>query len=191
LNLEGIGVKLEKGRVAVDERMRTNIENIFAIGDCTGKVMLAHVASSQGVVAAENIMGHDSLMDYKTTPGCIYTQPEMAGVGLTEQEAREKGYDLKVGRFPLVANGKSLIMNDTEGMVKVIADKKYDEILGVHILGPRATDLIVEGALALRLEATLEEIATTIHAHPTVGEAVLEAALAADGIAVHIPNKKG
>jgi len=191
LNLKGIGVKIERNTVVVNSRLQTNIDNVYAIGDCTGGNMLAHVASSQGVVAAENIMGQETTMDYKTTPGCIYTQPEMASVGLTEKQARGKGYDVKVGKFPLMANGKSLIMNDTEGMIKVVADKKYDEILGVQILGPRATDLIVEGALALGLEATLEEIITTIHAHPTVGEAMLEAALAADNIALHIPNKKG
>lgn len=191
LNLEQIGVKLDRGKVVVNDRLQTNMDNIYAIGDCTGKNMLAHVASSQGVVAAENIMGQETKIDYKTIPGCIYTHPEMASVGLTEKQAREKGHDVKVGKFPLLANGKSLIMNDKEGMIKVVADKKYDEILGVQILGPRATDLIVEGALALRLEATLEEIITTIHAHPTVGEAMLEAALAANNIAIHIPNKKG
>lgn len=189
LNLEEIGVKTDRGRIVVDDRMKTNIENIYAIGDCTGKAMLAHVASYQGVVAAENIAGHNSIMDYKTVPGCIYTQPEMAGVGLTEKQAVEKGYDVKVGRFPLVANGKSLIMGDTEGMVKIVADRKYNEVLGVHILGPRATDLIVEGALALRLEATIEEIITTIHAHPTVGEAIMESALAVDNIAIHMPKQ--
>ncbi len=191
LNLEAAGVKLVKGCVNVNDRMETNVGNIFAIGDCTGKNMLAHVASAQGEVAARNIMGQNTGMDYRTVPACVYTQPEMAGVGLTERQAREKGYDVKVGKFPLAASGKALIMNDTGGMVKIVADRRYDEVLGVHILGPRATDLIAEGALALRLEATLEEIATTIHAHPTVGEAVMEAALAADNAAVHIPNKKG
>jgi dihydrolipoamide dehydrogenase len=129
-------------------------------------------------------------MDYKTNPGCIYTSPEIASVGLTEKEAREKGYDVKIGKFPLVANGKSLLMNETDGIIKFVVDSKYDEILGVHIVGPRATDLIVEGALALRLEATIDEIVSTIHAHPTVGEALGEAALDVNGGAIHIPPRK-
>lgn len=191
LNLEGIGIAVERGGIKVDERLQTNIEGIYAVGDCTGGIMLAHVASYQGVIAVENIMGLKKSADYKTVPGCVYTQPELAGVGLTEREAVEKGYSVKVGRFPLEANGKSVITGQTAGMVKIITDTKYDEILGVHILGPRATDLIAEGALALRLEATTEELVSTIHAHPTVAEAVMEAALAVDNIAVHIPNIKG
>lgn len=191
LNLEALGVKLNRGCIEVDEKMRTNIEEIYAIGDCTGKNMLAHVASEQGIVAAENIMGLNRKMDYKTVPACVYTKPEIASVGITEEQAKERGVDYKVGKFPLLANGKTLIMGEEEGtMFKVIADKKYGEVLGVHLIGPRATDLITEGALALRLESTLEEIATTIHAHPTVGEAMKEAVLAADNIAIHIPNKK-
>lgn len=187
LGLETIGLKVNKGNIIVNDKMETNVEGIYAIGDVTGKNMLAHVASEQGVIAAENIMGLNKKMDYKTVPACVYTKPEIASVGLTEQQAKEKGIDYKVGKFPLVANGKSLIMNEAEGtFIKIIADKKYDEILGVHIYGPRATDLITEGALALRLESTTEELITTIHAHPTVGEAVKEAALACDNRAIHI-----
>ena len=152
--------------------------------------MLAHVASREGVVAAENIMGHDVVMDYRTTPSAIYTSPEVASVGLTERQAGEKGIAVRVGRFPLAANGKSMIVNDVAGIVKYIVDEKYDEILGLHIIGPRATDLIVEGALAIRLEATVDEIVTTIHAHPTIGEALAEAALASRDEAIHLPKKQ-
>ncbi|EKS4342451.1 dihydrolipoyl dehydrogenase [Clostridium sporogenes] len=189
LNLESTGVYIEKGYIWVNDNMETNIKGIYAIGDCTGKNMLAHVASDQGIIAVENIMGKNKKMDYKTVPACVYTKPELASVGLTEEQAKEKGIDYKVGKFPLIYNGKSLIMNDTEGFIKIIADKKYEEVLGVHILGPRATDLITEAALALRLEATLEEIITTVHAHPTIGEAMKEAALAVNKEAIHMVNK--
>ncbi|OPD19735.1 dihydrolipoamide dehydrogenase [Clostridium botulinum] len=189
LNLESTGVYIEKGCIWVNDNMETNIKGIYAIGDCTGKNMLAHVASDQGIIAVENIMGKNKKMDYKTVPACVYTKPELASVGLTEEQAKQKGVDYKIGKFPLIYNGKSLIMNDTEGFIKIIADKKYEEILGVHILGPRATDLITEAALALRLEATLEEIITTVHAHPTIGEAMKEAALAVNKEAIHMVNK--
>ncbi|NFD77656.1 dihydrolipoyl dehydrogenase [Clostridium botulinum] len=189
LNLESTGVYIEKGCIWVNDNMETNIKGIYAIGDCTGKNMLAHVASDQGIIAVENIMGKNKKMDYKTVPACVYTKPELASVGLTEEQAKQKGVDYKVGKFPLIYNGKSLIMNDTEGFIKIIVDKKYKEILGVHILGPRATDLITEAALALRLEATLEEIITTVHAHPTIGEAMKEAALAVNKEAIHMVNK--
>ncbi|AVP63428.1 dihydrolipoyl dehydrogenase [Clostridium botulinum] len=189
LNLESIGVSTEKGCILVNDGMETNIKGIYAIGDCTGKNMLAHVASDQGIIAVENIMGKHKKMDYKTVPACVYTKPELASVGLTEEQAKQKDIDYKVGKFPLIGNGKSLIMNDTEGLIKIIADKKYEEVLGVHILGPRATDLITEAALALRLEATLEEIITTVHAHPTIGEAMKEAALAVNKEAIHMVNK--
>ncbi|ABS40310.1 dihydrolipoyl dehydrogenase [Clostridium botulinum] len=189
LNLESTGVYIEKGCIWVNDNMETNIKGIYAIGDCTGKNMLAHVASDQGIIAVENIMGKNKKMDYKTVPACVYTKPELASVGLTEEQAKQKGVDYKVGKFPLIYNGKSLIMNDTEGFIKIIVDKKYEEILGVHILGPRATDLITEAALALRLEATLEEIITTVHAHPTIGEAMKEAALAVNKEAIHMVNK--
>ncbi|KEI78582.1 dihydrolipoamide dehydrogenase [Clostridium botulinum A2 117] len=189
LNLESTGVYIEKGCIWVNDNMETNIKGIYAIGDCTGKNMLAHVASDQGIIAVENIMGKNKKMDYKTVPACVYTKPELASVGLTEEQTKEKGIDYKVGKFPLIYNGKSLIMNDTEGFIKIIVDKKYEEILGVHILGPRATDLITEAALVLRLEATLEEIITTVHAHPTIGEAMKEAALAVNKEAIHMVNK--
>ena len=188
LGLEALGVEMERGRIVTDSRMRTNIEGIYAIGDCASRIMLAHVASREGEVAAENIMGHDVIMDYKTVPSAIYTSPAAASVGLSEEEASKAGYNVRVGRFPLAANGKSVIAGDTEGMIKIVSDERYGEVLGVHIVGGPATDMIAEGGLALRLEATLDEIVTTIHAHPTVSEAVGEAALASWKRAIHFPN---
>lgn len=188
LNLAAVGIRHNRGCILVDSRQQTNVPGIYAVGDCTGGVMLAHTASMQGEVAAENAMGHDAVYDGKTNPDCVYTNPELAGVGLTEEMAKERGIAYRVGRFPLTANGKSLIMNGGNGLVKIIAGRQYGEILGVHIAGPRATDLIAEGALAIGMEATLDELIATIHAHPTVAEAMREAALAAYNRAIHIPN---
>ncbi|MFT5871375.1 MAG: dihydrolipoamide dehydrogenase [Clostridium sp.] len=189
LDLDKSGVKIEKGCIVVNDNMETNVSGIYAIGDCNGKNMLAHVASEQGIIAAERIMGKNSKMDYKTVPACVYIRPELASVGLTEEQVKTSGVSYRVGKFPLAANGKALIMGETSGVIKIIADVNYDEILGVHILGPGATDIITEAALALRLECTIEELITTIHAHPTVGEAMREAALAVNKQAIHIPNK--
>ncbi|URN84568.1 dihydrolipoyl dehydrogenase [Acetobacterium wieringae] len=185
LGLDNTSIKTDKKGILVNPKMQTNAPNIYAIGDCLGKTMLAHVASQQGEVAAENALGHEAIYDEKTNPSCVYTNPEFASVGLTQEDIRGREKDYSIGRFPLAANGKSLIMGSTEGMIKIISDKKYKEVVGVHILGPRATDLIVEGALALRLESTVEEIISTIHAHPTVGEAIKEAALATENRAIH------
>lgn len=190
LCLENAGVKLDDGNIVVDTTMKTNVEGIYAIGDVTGINMLAHVASQQGVVASENIMGIEAKMDYKTVPTCVYTKPEIASVGLTEEQVKEKGIDYKIGKFSLIGNSKALIMNATrDTAIRIIVDKKYGEILGMHIYGPRATDLIAEGALALRLEATVDELISTIHAHPTIGEAVKEAALAIDNRSIHQVNR--
>lgn len=186
LNLDVVGVKTSKKGIEVNNRLETNIKGIYAIGDVTGINMLAHVASEQGIVAAENIMGIEREMDYKAIPACIYTKPEIASVGVTEEEVKKLGIEYKVGKFMLSNNSKALISNEIEGtMVKVITDTKYDEVLGMHIYGPRATDLISEGALALRLEATIDEIVTTIHPHPTVSESIKEAALSVSNIAIH------
>lgn len=189
LGLDKVGIAHDRGRITVNDKMETNVPNIYAIGDCLGKVMLAHVASAQGEVAAENALGETVVYDGKTNPSCVYTDPEFAGVGLTEEKAKEEGIPYQVGKFPLMANGKALIMNGGEGMIKFIIGKEYGEVLGVHILGPRATDLIGECALAIGMEATVDEIYATIHAHPTVTEAVREAALAATKRVIHIPNK--
>lgn len=189
LNLVKAGIENDSRRIQVNHKMETNVTNIYAIGDCLGQVMLAHVASVQGEVAAENAMGLEASYNGKTVPSCIYTNPEFAGVGLTEENAKEKGIEYITGNFPLMSNGKALIMNGGEGMVKVILGKEFKEILGVHILGPRATDIIAECALAIGMEATIEDLIETIHAHPTLTEAVREAALAAEKIAIHAINK--
>ncbi|SNS18298.1 dihydrolipoamide dehydrogenase [Anaerovirgula multivorans] len=188
MGLEKIGVKLNRGKIITNKRFQTNTSNIYAIGDCRGEIMLAHVASAEGVVAVEGIMGKASKIDFRTIPYAVYTKPELAAVGMTEKQAKEQGYEVKTGRFPLYANGKSLIMGETDGTVKYVVDAKTEEILGLHMAGPRATELIVEGALALRLEATIEEIITTIHAHPTVGESLHEAAHAVHNTAIHLPK---
>ncbi|MBI4858166.1 MAG: dihydrolipoyl dehydrogenase [Acetobacterium woodii] len=186
LELDKAGIETERGAIRVNQKMQTNKHNIYAVGDCNGGVMLAHVASAEGIVAVETIMGIKSKIDFKTIPYCVYTKPELASVGLTESQARDLGYEVKVGNFPMAVNGKAMIMGETSGVVKYIADAVTGEILGLHMAGPRATDLIVEGALAIRLEATVEELITTIHAHPTVGESLLEAAHAVNGHAIHL-----
>lgn len=189
LNLEAAGIAHDRGKILVDEFMKTTAEGVYAIGDCLGKVMLAHVASAQGETAAENIMGTPKRYDGRTNPSCVYTEPEFSGVGLTEEQAKEQNIEYEVGKFPLSSNGKALIMGG-EGIVKVIVGKEYKEILGVHILGPRATDLIGEGALAIGMEAAVEDLIETIHAHPTLTEAVREAVLASENIALHLPKPK-
>ena len=192
MNLEVTGVQTDKrGYITVDDRMRTNVKNVFAIGDVVGKVLLAHVATHQGLVTAGVIAGHDEKMDYKAVPAATFTHPEVASVGLTEQKAREAGHDVVVGKFPFAALGRAQTYGNTDGLIKVVADKKYGEVLGVHIIGPSASDLIPEGVLALQLEATLEDIANTIHAHPTLGEGSMEAAMVALGLPVHVgPSRR-
>lgn len=190
LNLNAAGIENDRGKIKVNEKMETNLKNVYAIGDCLGQIMLAHIASKQGKVAAENSMGHHTSYNQKTAPSCVYTDLEFSSVGLTEEECKAKKIEYYVGKFPLMANGKSLIMNGGKGIVKFLVGKEYKDILGVHILGPRATDLIGECALALGMEATIEDIISTIHAHPTISEAIFEAALSSDKIAIHIPNKK-
>ena len=189
LDMEAGGIRNDRGRILVNDRMETNVPGVYAIGDCVfGKAQLAHTASAMGEVAAENIMGHSSTYDEKTNPTCVYMEPEAASVGLTEEQCKAKGLDYKVGKFPMSANGKALIINGGEGLVKIISDARYGEVLGMHIIGPRATDLISEGALAIRLEATVDELISTIHSHPTVTETIREAALNAMGRAIHTRN---
>ena len=187
LGLDAAGVRVEKAGIPVDAHMRTNVPGIYAIGDVTGGMQLAHVASQGGEVAVENALGHSSALNLKTVPGCVYTDPEIASVGLPEQEARQSGYDVRVGRFPLTASGKALTYGETGGFVKVISESRFGEVLGLHIVAPHASDLIHEGGLALALEATLDELADTVHGHPTLGEAIREAVLAARGAAIHLP----
>ena len=190
LGLEKTGVKVEKGFIQTDEKMETCVPGVYAIGDCTGKLMLAHGAMAMGETAAENAMGGNRSFYPEESPSCAYVGPEFAGVGYTEERAKELGIAYKVGRFPTSGNGRSLVAGHTDGMIKIIAGEKYGEILGVHILAPSATELIEEAALAIKLEATLEEFTQTIHCHPTVAEAVRECALAVDKKAIHIPNRK-
>ena len=190
LNLDAGGLKNDRGRILVNDRMETNVPGVYAIGDCVfGKAQLAHTASAMGEVAAENIMGIPAEYDEKTNPTCVYIEPEAASVGLTEEQCKAKGISYKVGKFPMSANGKALILNGGEGLVKIIAGTEFGEILGMHIIGPRATDLIAEGALAIGEEMTLDEIISTIHSHPTVTETMREAALQAEKRAIHTSNK--
>jgi dihydrolipoamide dehydrogenase len=188
LGLEIAGVHVEKTGIPVDAHMQTHVPGIYAIGDVTGGMQLAHVASRGGEVAVENALGHSSTLDLKTVPSCVYTDPEIASVGLTETQAREAGHDVRVGRFPLTASGKAQTYGAKDGFVKVVSEARFGELLGLHIVAPHASDLIHEGGLALGLEATLEEVVTTVHGHPTLGEAVREAALAARGAAIHSPR---
>jgi len=186
IGLDVVGVTLGKGGVQVDAHMRTSVSHIFALGDVTGGILLAHVASEEGVVAAENALGHERVMRYDAVPSCVFSWPEVATVGLSEEQAAEKGYDVRVGRFPFRANGKALANGDYEGFVKIVAEAEYGQVLGVHIVGPHASDLIQEATMGLTLEATLDEFEATIHPHPTLTEALAEAALAAQGRALQI-----
>ncbi len=190
LALEKAGIRTDKGFIAANDRLETNVPGVYAIGDCTGKLMLAHAAMAMGECAAENALGGDRRFDPDKSPSCAYVGPEFAGVGYTEERARELGVEYKVGRFPTSGNGRSLVSGHTDGMVKILAGARYGEILGVHILAPSATELIEEAALAIRLEATVDELTDTVHCHPTVSEALRECALAVDKRAIHIPNKK-
>lgn len=188
LNLEAVGVETNKnGCIVVNNAMETNIPGIYAIGDVIGGLFLAHVATEEGIVAAENAMGHSTLMDYKVVPSCIYSIPEIATVGLTEAEAKEEGYELKIGKFPFNFSGKALAVGAPEGLVKIVAEADTGEILGVHIVGDRATDIIAEAAIAMKMEATVDEIIETIHAHPTMAESIMEAASAVKNRAIHLP----
>ena len=190
LGLDKAGIKTDKGFIAANGKLETSVEGVYAIGDCTGKLMLAHAAMAMGECAAENAMGGEKIFNPDMSPSCAYVGPEFAGVGYTEEKAKELKIAYKVGKFPTSGNGRSLVAGHTDGMIKIIAGEQYGEILGVHILAPSATELIEEAALAIRLEATLDEFTDTIHCHPTVAEAVRECALNADKKAIHIPNKK-
>jgi len=188
IGLDAAGVKLdERGFIAIDRQMKTNVEGIYAIGDVAGPPLLAHKGSHEGVQCVEAIHGDPHAgIDYGNIPNCTYCHPEVASVGLTEEQAREKGFDIEVGTFPWTANGRALTAGETEGFVKVIRDKKYSELLGAHIVGPHATELIAEFVVGRHLESTAEEIDRAIHPHPTLSEAIGEAALASLGHALHI-----
>jgi len=183
IGLENAGVKLsQRGFIEIDERMATNVPGIYAIGDVTGQLLLAHVASAQGIVAAENIAGVETIkLNYKMMPRATYSHPQVASFGYTEAEAKEQGYEVKVGRFPFQANGKALGLGDYGGFVKLITDAKYGEILGAHMVGPDVSELLPELTLAQMMELTSAEIARNVHAHPTLSEVLMEAAEAAEG----------
>jgi len=188
LGLDVAGVRADRSGIPVNSQMETNVPGVYAVGDVTGMAQLAHVAMRGGEVAVENALGYQAKLDLKTVPWSVYTDPEVAGVGLTEAQAREAGYDVVTGRFPLNANGKALTYGETGGFVKVVSEARYGEILGLHLIAPHASDLIHEGGLALALEATLDELLTTLHGHPTLGEAIREAALECRGGALHLPH---
>lgn len=182
-------VIVEAGKILVDEAMHTSISTIYAVGDINGRSMLAHSAFKMGEVAAENAMGKRTVLDISRVPGCLYTMPEAASVGMTEEEARVQN-DVTVGIFPFAANGRALASGNAEGFVKVVADKKYGEILGVHIVGDAATEMIIEGSVMMEMEITIHEGAEIIHPHPTYGEAFMEACADALGKCIHLPKKK-
>ncbi|MGD8462226.1 MAG: dihydrolipoyl dehydrogenase [Anaerolineae bacterium] len=187
LGLEALGVKLEKGNIVVDEFMQTNVAGVYAVGDVTGRLALAHVASAQGIVAAEAIAGQrPRTLDYEAMPRCTYCQPQVASLGITAEEAAERGLQVKVGQFPFMPNGKALGLGERDGFVKIVADEISGEILGAHLVGPEVTELLPELALARTWELTPEEIAGTVHAHPTLSEAIMEAAHGVFGSPIHI-----
>lgn len=190
-NLNGIqnlNLNIDKG-IVTDERMRTNIDGIYAVGDVNGKYMLAHAASAEGIVAVENIMGKDDKIDYEKIPACVYGFPEVGMVGLTEEEALRRGHKIKVSTFPMAANGKAMAEGDTDGFVKIVADEQYGEVLGVHIMASHATDMISEAVTTMELEGTVFDLAKAVHPHPTLSEVVMEAAEGAVDKPIHIFKK--
>ena len=186
LGLENTKVKVERGAIIVDEFLRTGEPNVYAIGDVIPTPWLAHLASKEGILAVEQIAGqHAQPINLRHVPSCTYCDPEVASVGLTEAKAREEGYEVKVGKFPFSASGKARIVGEEEGFVKIVSEAKYDELLGVHIIGPHATELIAEACVAMQLESTAEELGRTMHAHPTISESVMEAAEGVHNLTIH------
>jgi len=190
LGLAELGMKMKGRAIAVNERLETNIPNIYAIGDVIGGYMLAHVASYEGKIAVDNALGHSRRVDYQAVPICVFTYPEIAGVGLTEDEAKTRELSYRVSRFPFSACGRAHTMRETMGMVKIVCEAESGRILGMHIMGPHADDLIAEGALAVKCGLTAKDLADTMHAHPTLPEAVLEAALGQLGRSIHFQTKR-
>ena len=189
LGLEELGVKVERGFVPTDTTGATNVPGIYAIGDCSSMPLLAHKATKEGEVVAEVIAGHKAAKDWVAIPAAIFTDPEIASAGLGEEQAKQRGLDVRVGKFPFSALGRAMAVNETDGFIKVVADKASHEILGVHIVGPGATDLISEGVLALEMHAFLEDVALSMHPHPTLGEGMMEASMNGLGHAIHILNR--
>jgi dihydrolipoamide dehydrogenase len=187
IGIEELGIEMDKGKVKVDPYYRTNVNGIYAIGDIVDGPALAHVASAEGITCVEKIAGHNPApVDYNNIPGCTYTSPEVASVGMTEKAAREAGYELKVGKFPFAASGKASAAGAKDGFVKLVFDAKYGELLGAHMIGANVTEMIAELVVARKLETTGEEIIKAVHPHPTMSEAVMEAAAAAYGEVIHI-----
>ena len=191
LELESAGIATERGFVTIDEQMRTNVPGVYAIGDVTGKLMLAHVAMQQGVIAAEHAAGRTvPPLDYVQMPRATFAQPQVGSIGYTEAGAKEAGYEVRTGRFPFTALGKAIAVGETEGFVKVVADQQTGQLLGIHMIGHDVNDLLGEASLSALLEATTVELGFAVHAHPTLAEALKEAALAVDGAAIHIAQKR-
>jgi len=189
--LEATGVEVDpRGFIEVDARQQTNVAQLYAVGDVCGQPMLAHKASHEGEVVAEVIAGHARINDARTIPNVVFTEPEIASAGLGEDEAKQAGYAIEIGKFPFAASGRAMAIDETAGFVKVIIDKADNRLLGIHVVGPEASDLISEGALAIEMGAYAEDIALTVHPHPTLGEAVMEAAKHALGEAIHIGNRR-
>ncbi len=190
IGLENIGVKTgQRGEIIVNDKMETGIKGVYAVGDVTGGIMLAHMASKEGMIAAENAVGGDAVINRSVVPSAIFTSPEIASVGLREKQALDKGYRIKIGRFQFRALGKAHAMGEISGLIKIIADEQNDKILGAHIIGPHASDLIHEIALAINKGLTVKDIADTIHAHPTLSEGIMEAAEDVHDSAIHVPKK--
>lgn len=191
LNLEGIGVATQRGFITIGDRMETNVPGVYAIGDVTGKLMLAHVASQQGVIVAEHIAGRRTpALDYVQMPRATFCQPQVGSIGFTEQQAKDAGYAVKTGRFPFTALGKAVTVDETEGFVKVIADEPTGQVLGIHMIGHDVNELLGEATMVALLEATTAELGFAVHAHPTLAEAVKEAALAVSGEAIHVAHRR-
>ena len=191
IGLEEVGVKLgNQGEIEVDDRLETNVPGVYAVGDVVGKAMLAHVASAQGKVAVDNIMGNAKTMNYDVVPAGIFTLPEIGRVGLTERQIRERGVVPKIGRYRYSALGKAHAVGDTVGLVKILADPQTDRVLGAHLVGTHAADLVHEAALAMQLNAKAQDVADMIHAHPTHAEALMEAFEDVEGMAIHLARKR-
>jgi len=191
LNLESANVQTQRGFIGVDERMRTNVPSVYAIGDVTGKLPLAHVASAQGVIAAEAIAGQKTaVLDYIQMPRATFSEPQVGSIGYTEKQAKEAGYTVKTGRFPLTALGRAVAVAETEGFIKVVADEPTGQVLGIHMVGHGVNDMLGEASMVSLLEATTVELGFAVHAHPTLPEALKEAALAVNGEAIHVAHRR-
>ena len=187
IGLDHTQVETENGFIVIDDHMKTNVSGIYAIGDITGKLLLAHVASEQAVIAIENIAGLDhSTIDYSLMPRAVYCRPQVASFGLTEAQARDTGRELKVGKFPLSASGKALALSETEGFIKVVSDAEIGDILGVHMIGAEVTELLGEAGMTKMLEGTTSELGSLVHPHPTISECLKEAGLATENLAIHM-----